>query len=217
MIENFQRNLQKQILFLHGAGQVTKERGTPIATLIAKDYGISSFLFDFSGDGVSSGTLQTSSLKKRINESIATLSSSGFSEQISICAFSMGGHIALELLTLVKVRSLILFYPAIYIADAVDFPFSDSCFTDTIRRERSWETSLVLKNLNTFTENLLIISGDKDTVIPHEVNELILSNAIKAKRKYLITINNAPHVLIPFLIEKKARFDEVCKIIAEFT
>lgn len=204
------------VLFLHGAGTATKERAQPIVDRLVEQYGVSSFTFDFSGHGMSSGSLSSSSLRKRIEEAKAALACSTFQQPISICAFSMGGHIALELLNEVDVRALILFYPAIYTRDAVDIPFGDPRFSATIRREQGWQDNDVCERLRRFAGNLIVIAGENDNVIPRSVIDLILSSAVSAREKQLIVLEGAPHLLLPALFQREKLFEAVCSTIAAF-
>lgn len=205
------------ILFLHGAGQATKERAEPIIEKLYEIGCISSFTFDFSGHGKSSGTLEASSLRKRILEARSALSASGFRQPISVCASSMGGHVALELLQYVNVQSLILFYPAVYATDAMDLPFGNPLFSETIRREKSWLDSNAFTYLRGFTGNILVVAGEKDTVIPKEVIDLIISNSSSANHKRLIVLEDAPHLLLPTLYERKEIFNDICNTIINFS
>jgi len=207
---------ERSLLFLHGAGKATKERAWPIAKLLAERCAISSFGFDFSGHGASTGQLENSSLQRRSNEAFAALSASGLKEPVGICAFSMGGHIALELLGRVRTRALILFYPAVYAADAVPLRFGDAAFSATIRRERSWENAEVLANLAEFHGDLLIVSGENDEVIPREVLDSIINSASAARSRELVVVPKAPHLLLPALMEAPALLDEVLSKICSF-
>jgi alpha-beta hydrolase superfamily lysophospholipase len=79
------------LLFLHGAGKATKERSNYIAFELAK-HGIRSFSFDFSGHGESSGKLEESSLRKRVEEASAALNFLNHSEAVTLYGSSMGAH-----------------------------------------------------------------------------------------------------------------------------
>jgi len=204
-----------QILFLHGAGKATKERCLPLASRLATEYGLSSFAFDFSGHGTSTGTLENSSLKKRVDEAIAALDYAGVTEQISLCAFSMGGHVALELVKLRRVRSLVLFYPAVYAREAVDIRFGDPRFSTILRSDKSWESSDVFAVLNQFEGSVLIVAGEKDQVIPPEVLKLLYANATRAKHRQYMVIPDAPHLLLPTVLSNEKLYSEICRIIAD--
>ncbi|HXO20914.1 MAG TPA: alpha/beta hydrolase [Thermoanaerobaculia bacterium] len=208
--------IQDGLLFLHGAGGATKERAQPIAAKLADSYGIPSFAFDFSGHGASTGTLQASSLRKRVRETQGALEVSGFGKTAPLCAFSMGGHIALELLKESQPRALILFYPAVYAMAAVDIPFGNPTFSATIRVARSWETSDAFESLRAFKGNLLIVTGERDEVIPQELISLLMETSTQAKKKRLVVVAGAPHLLLPTLIERQHLLEEVCGLIADY-
>lgn len=202
------------ILFLHGAGKATKERSQPLAIKLAEKYGISSFLFDFSGHGASTGNIETSSLKKRVAEAVKAFEASGFSEPISICAFSMGGHIALELLPKIYVQNLILFYSAVYTDKAFEIEFGDPKFSELIRIERSWESSATFDNLNKLKGRLILFMGDNDEIIPMEVPNKIMSKANEVSKKELVILKNAGHLLLPVIFNSEELLNEVCEKIS---
>jgi dienelactone hydrolase len=204
-----------QALFLHGAGGAVKERGQPIAVELADAFDTSSFLFDFSGHGASSGTLQGSSLAKRVAEAKSALVASKFNGPVTVCGFSMGGHIALELLDHTNVNALALFYPAIYSRSVRDTQFGDSSFTEGIRKPESWRDSTALDPLRRFSGHLLVLIGEKDNVIPRGVIDLIVAAASQVKSSRVVSIRDAPHLLLPKLIEQPMLFQDVCKFIAQ--
>lgn len=183
------------VLFLHGAGQATRERARPIAEALF-ERGFASFSFDFSGHGESTGTLHASSLKRRVAEAVAALRHVGTAENLSVCGFSMGAHVALELLKTARIANLVLFYPAIYPPAAYDVPF-DARFSEVIRRPNGWRTADVLEPLAHFQGDLLIVTGDSDEVIPAGVVPLIEEVAQKARRQRTIVIPGGTHALLP--------------------
>jgi pimeloyl-ACP methyl ester carboxylesterase len=148
------------ILYLHGAGNSTKERGLPIMVKLA-EAGLSIFCFDFSGHGESTGEMKNSSLEKRLSESQAALSFLDDKKPVTVIASSMAGHIALELVKRCpRVKNLILFYPAVYATKAFKIPFTEA-FSDIIRQPNSWKDNDVMGSLQQFTGNLLVIIGGK--------------------------------------------------------
>ena len=136
-----------QILFIHGGSKSSENLYYLAELLFAK--GISSILFDHSGHGKSSGKIFQSSLKKRVNEAKEVVLQSKMTEPISICAFSMGGYVALKLLEEYEVENLYLFCPAVYDKKAYDKFFGDE-FTQIIRQPESYKNTDVLKNLQKF-------------------------------------------------------------------
>jgi len=191
-------NALPQILILHGAGQATKERAKPLAQRIISETGQGVFTFDFSGHGESSGELVQSSLQKRVNEANATWQFLAPDKPITIFGLSMGGHIALEMLKHHVVENLVLFYPGLYTREAFDLPF-DERFSNTIRKENSWQDAAVLEDLKSFRGNLLIIWGENDAVVPRGVVDLLYETAENAKSRELFVISGAEHLLLPQL------------------
>jgi len=196
------------ILYLHGAGQSNKERGLPIMEKLA-DAGLSTFCFDFSGHGESTGEMKNSSLKKRLVEAEAALTYLDNEKPTTIIGSSMAGHIVLELLkNHPDIKNIILFYPAIYSANAFAVPFTDE-FSAIIREPKSWADNDVIGPLQKFTGNLLIIIGENDQVIPIEAIEMIYSNATSAASREIVTVPEAEHLLLPKLLQNKELFNEV--------
>lgn len=202
-----------QLLFLHGAGGANKERARRLAKRIVDETGQGAFLFDFSGHGESTGELKQSSLKKRVDEADAAWQFLAKDKPITVFGFSMGGHIALELLEHHKIANLVLFYPGIYTHEAFDLPF-DERFSNVIRRENSWQDAKVLKNLKNFQGNLLIVWGENDTVVPRGVVESLYESAENAKSRELIVIPQGEHLLLPQLYENPKLMDKVVREIS---
>jgi uncharacterized protein len=203
-----------KILFIHGAGQSTKERALPLALEILKR-GLSSFLFDFSGHGESSGQLKQSSLAKRLLEARAALRFCDKSTPLGLCGFSMGAHIALDLLPSTLVKTLILFYPAIYTRKASTVPFSEG-FSEIIRQPRSWEDSEAIDTLGSFTGRLLVVRGEKDEVIPEGVFNLLDTTASRTSRKKFITVPEAGHLLLDRVYSDPVLFDQLVDQMIDF-
>jgi len=204
-----------EVLFLHGAGRGSKQRPLPIAEYLLEKEKVSSFLFDFSGHGESSGILVASSLAKRVAEARAALQFFNPKEKFSICAFSMGGHIALELLADFQIENLVLFYPGIYTHKAKEVQFNQN-FSEIIRQPESWKQATVIKNLHTFRGNLLIVIGDKDGVIPSGVIELIDAAAQQTKRKEVLRIQGADHLFLQKLLQDPTQKQMLCEKVADY-
>lgn len=203
-----------QLFFLHGAGQAHKDRAKPLAERIVNESGQGAFLFDFSGHGESSGELKQSSLKKRVSEANAAWQFLTQDNPIAVFAFSMGGHIALELLAHHEIENLILFYPGIYTEKAFELPF-DERFSNAIRQKNSWQNAAVLDNLQKFTGNLLIVWGENDTVVPRGVVDTIYDSAQNAHSRELFVVPNGEHLLLPQLYSNEPLMGEVAGKIAK--
>lgn len=204
-----------RLLFVHGAGKATKERVFPLACALAQQ-GVSCFSFDFSGHGLSSGSLNISSLEKRERETESAIRASGFKHPFALCGFSMGAHVVLRMLKQHNPEALILFYPAIYTDEARSIPFGNPTFTETIRRERSWAASSVLADLDAFTGRLLIVIGDRDEVIPKDVITLLDMHSASATRKQIVVVRGGTHQLLPYIYADQAQFELLCTTIVSF-
>jgi len=209
------RAMRPNLLFLHGAGEATKERAQPLAIRLLEQYGVASFAFDFSGHGESTGTLGSSSLAKRVVEAKASLADLDGAKPISICAFSMGAHVALRLLEERDVSALILFYPAIYSVRAERLRF-DAGFSAAIREPESWRNATAADRLASFRGNLLIIIGANDDVIPIGVIRMLDERAIHAHKKEILTIPNAGHRLLDTLLSEPDLFEAVTAKIGDY-
>jgi hypothetical protein len=183
-----------KILFLHGAGKAKKEKVYSLALRLLNG-NISSFCFDFSGHGESTGNLNESSLYKRVLEAQAALTFVNPQNQKTVCAFSMGGHIALELLRDNPIDNLILFSPAIYTSEAYRVPF-DERFSGIIRQKDSWKNADVVNSLHNFRGKLLIIYGEKDKVIPRGVIDILDRESTFVLRKEILILPNIGHQIL---------------------
>lgn len=210
------QNPAPDLLFLHGAGKSSKERALPLAEKLSSEYDIDSFLFDFSGHGGSTGDLSNSSLEKRVHEAVDAINYAKFVEPLSICGFSMGGHIALELFKYKQIKNIILFYSAVYATEAFKIPFGNQEFSAILRQKESWEKSNIWQLIKNFTGNLFVISGEKDEVVPSEIPKLLVSSAVKAKNKELLILPEAPHLLLPVIYNSPDLMDDICRKINSF-
>lgn len=205
------------MLFVHGAGTSSKDRCLPLARRLASEFGVSSFAFDFSGHGKSTGTLKGSSLGKRTTETLAALDYAQLDGHASICSFSMGGHVALEVARNREFGSLIFFYPAVYSRDAAKLPFSNPAFTAILHSPESWKRNDVIPVMERFAGSVLIVVGQNDEVIPSEVIKRLFESAVRAKRRRLVVVPNAPHLLLKTLAADEGLYSEVCQTIADYS
>lgn len=132
----FSNTEKAKVFFLHGWGNWTKEKRVYLQKKLL-DKWVSSFSFDFSGHGESSGVLEEWSLHKRFLEAKYSIEQYGHSQWVTVCASSMGCHIAVKLLEVLPIKSLILIAPAVYSEQAFHLPFN-SGFTQELRREKSY-------------------------------------------------------------------------------
>jgi len=182
------------LLVLHGAGTSCRERFRQLREHFFT-HGIGSVAFDCIGHGDTGGDLKSTSLKSRTEQARAVLGMVPLSQPFSVVAGSMGGYTAVTLLPRHAIANLVLIGPAMYAAEAYAVPFNDG-FTDIIRRPNSWETSDAWILLGRFTGRLLIVAGEKDTVIPPGVIRKVYESARNARERTLYVAAGASHLII---------------------
>jgi pimeloyl-ACP methyl ester carboxylesterase len=201
------------VLSLHGAGPSNRARAGYITERLCKS-GVSSFRFDFSGHGDSSGTMAESSLAKRLTQARAAARFLDPNRKPILIGTSMGAHLAARLATEVEARSLILFCPAAYAAEAENVSFG-SGFTELIRTPNSFRDSLAFAGVREFHGDCLIIIGDSDEIIPRPVLDAYYENASTARSRTLTKIKGAPHAIHAW-IDKEPVAKEVVLRAVEF-
>jgi uncharacterized protein len=178
------------MLYLHGGGTGCRARAAYLLHALA-EAGISTFAFDFAGQGESPGQLRDQSLESRVEEAFGAIKFMGESAPLMIMGNSMGGYVAAELVTRVNASGLILSVPGLYARDAYTVPFGPE-FTEILRTPFSYRTSRVLASLRSFRGNATLISAGKDRVIPSEVIRLY-KKALQNARLRTLHFTEAPH------------------------
>jgi pimeloyl-ACP methyl ester carboxylesterase len=190
------------MLYLHGGGSGNRRRIGYLASALAAR-GISTFAFDFSGQGDSSGLLSQSSLRLRVEQACAAAKIMGDQAPSIIMGNSMGGYVAAELLAFLQPRSLILSCPAMYVAEAFDAPF-DQRFTEILRRSQEFEGSRPLRLLRAFPGKALLITAGQDRVIPRRVIDTYRRAFSKATLN-LLDFPDAPHQIHDWIAQDDER------------
>ena len=183
-----------QLLVLHGGGQSNRER----FRLLRENFlahGVGSVAFDCIGHGETGGDLRQTSLQSRTTQACAVIDSLALPQPFSVLAASMGGYTAVRLLPRYAVANLILLGPAIYATEAYTVPFNAG-FTDIIRRPNSWESSDAWDLLEGFTGRLLLVAGERDSVIPPGVIRRVYDSARNAKPRTLFVAPGASHLIL---------------------
>ena len=201
-----------RLLMLHGAGQSHRGRFRQLREhFLAR--GIGSAAFDCIGHGETGDDLKQSSLQSRTAQACAVIEALSLSQPFSILAGSMGGYTAVTLLPRYAISNLILIGPAMYAAEAYAVPFNAG-FTEIIRRPNSWESSDAWELLSHFTGRLLLVAGERDTVIPPGVIRNIYDAARDAKERTLFVAPEASHLIITDLRAKDPeRLDQLLGLI----
>jgi hypothetical protein len=183
-----------RLLVLHGGGQSNRERFRLLREYLFT-HGVGSVAFDCVGHGDTGGDLKQSSLQSRTRQACAVIDALALPQPFSILAASMGGYTAVTLLPRYAIAALVLFGPAMYAAEAYAVPFNAG-FTEIIRRPNSWESSDAWDLLAGFTGRLLLVAGERDTVIPSGVIRSIYESAGKATARTLFVAPGASHLIL---------------------
>ena len=200
ILENENSSHVPQCVSFHGAGASVKETLLNVIAEPMSDQALNILTIDFSGHGSSTGILTQGSLKKRVLEAQAAINGYASTQKLVVCGSSMGGYIAIKMLESYPVDTLILFCPALHDGNAYDVQF-DQGFTDIIRKHESWRNTDVTKVLEAFAGNLLIVMGEKDTVIPAGVIEIIDRCTPNTRKKEIYTIPECPHKIDLWLLD----------------
>lgn len=203
-----------RLLVLHGAGHACRERFREIREHFWA-HGIGSAAFDCIGHGDTGGDLTSSSLKNRTEQACAVIGAAGLTRPFSVLAASMGGYTAITLLQRYDIANLVLIGPAMYAAEAYAVPFNGG-FTEIIRRPKSWEASDAWDILSGFTGRLLVVAGERDTVIPPGVIQRIYESAANAKERAVYVAPGASHLIITDLRTRDPeRLDQVLDLMTQ--
>lgn len=205
------------VLILHGGGGSNKERYVELQNFLAKNKYLS-FSFDTRGVGESSGKFHEGSLIKRhIDAQSAYDELSKYVSKIAVIGCSMGGHIATMLSESKKTEKLILLYPAAYSHTAEDLELGKK-FTRVLRTPNSWTTSNSFRLITDFGENVLMIYGEKEEIIPEEV-QLAYKNSIANKDNFVILKHGTHGLLAPKddnqIIAKTKAFEKIILFLEE--
>jgi hypothetical protein len=175
---------------LHGGGPSTKETSEYLANIF-NSLGVRFVSFDFSGQGDSSGSIESSSLEKRLNEAIGVIEHVNCVPSFVI-GTSMGGYIAMKLVEGIECQNLILFCPAAYSRKSWKLEFG-SGFTAEIRRENSYLETDVTRICGEFKGNVILFFGSEDSVIPLKVQDMYKESFHSARSTRTVILQNRPH------------------------
>lgn len=160
-------NQKPQVMVLHGAGDATQRRCKGLCELFFQK-GIGSISFDFSGYGESSAHYPNT-INKRVKEA-SQLIDDFMGSNFSIAAFSMSGHVAIELSAKYKRRvdGLMLLSPAIYSDECTTLAFGAD-FSKCIRQPFNYLNSSMWQKICDYHGVVVLVTPEHDYVIPQEV------------------------------------------------
>ena len=198
-----------EALVLHGAGKATRHRSQWIAEFLEK-HGTGCISFDFIGHGQTGGEMQGTTLAMRRVQ--AEVAADQLDRRKAVIGFSMGGHIAIDIACDQEFGSLILFCPAIYPDSAWQAPFGD-IFSKEIRKPDAWMSSTALKKLSSYKGRIMVIIGDRDTVIPNVLPESIQEAATLASSVRIHRVPGADHYLLGYLLDNTSAREKVLDLV----
>lgn len=184
---------EQTVLILHGAGDSSSRGFVPFHEYLHSNR-YSSVSFDFIGHGKSEGSKEGSSLRYRTEQILFVVQSLKLLNKLSIIGFSMGAYNALKVSTVLDVPRLALAIPAVYADEAERLPFGPD-FTTCIRKKRSWARSTCFKEIKKFRGKLLIISAEKDAVIPNEIPCRLLESSTSSQSAEHFRVMKSGHDL----------------------
>jgi pimeloyl-ACP methyl ester carboxylesterase len=160
-------NPKRTILIMHGAGSSSCQGFANLQVFLGL-HSIETITFDFLGHGETGGDMSVSSLDARTEQALGVINHLNLQQNLNVMGFSMGAHNAVKIAARVSADRLGLAIPAVYSSKASTIKFGPS-FTSCIRRYRSWEDSECFSHIESFKGKLLVISAEKDAVIPSEI------------------------------------------------
>lgn len=200
-------------LVMHGAG--VSHRGLHAQFRAAlSERGVATSAFDFVGHGETGGQLDGSSLLGRTQQALAVLRAE-CAPGATLIASSMAAYTAIRCSAHFPVSALVLMVPGVYHPEAYEVPFGPE-FSAILRRPRSWEQSDAWQLLAKFRGDVLVISAERDSVIPAEIPALLYSSAAAARSRRHLVVPEAPHSLLKYLQNFPERFAALANEVAAF-
>jgi hypothetical protein len=201
-----------EILFLHGAGNSSKERTRYLAYELAR-HGYSSIAFDYSGCGASSGDISQTTLLDRLQQAEVMIGLLGVPPgRRVVIGSSMSGHIASRLAERSVFGAMVLFCPAAYPAEAEDKRFGPD-FSKEIRKNWDFANSPAFVALNSFKGSSLLVYGAEDAVVPPRVFELYADALKRQGAAASLTLPDCPHAVHQWLPGHVAERQQVVKFL----
>ena len=179
------------VLLLHGAGASARNK-FGILRRALEERGVGMTCFDCIGHGETGGDMAESSLESRTRQAEAVIAARAMQKPLALMGFSMGAYNAVRLSETHDVASMLMIVPGIYTPSAYRLPFGPQ-FSNTIRRERSWEDSDAWDILSRYRGRLLVIAAGNDAVIPREIPERLVASSVNAEWRHLLVVPETEH------------------------
>jgi pimeloyl-ACP methyl ester carboxylesterase len=192
------------VITLHGLGPTASRHTVRYLLDDLTRHGHGSCCFEFSGNGDSTGVLTESSLRRRRAEALAAARALDPARPPVVIGTSMGAHLAAWLVPELRPRGLVLFCPAAYPAHATDQRF-DAGFA----RPGNHPDAPAFAGIRDFRGDLLIVAAREDRVVPADVVDGYLDNAVDARSREVIWLDGCDHFVHRWLPSRPQTRDRV--------
>ncbi len=128
-------------------------------------------------------------------------------KRIGMCGSSFGGGISAYVSGVRNTHSLVLRAPATYTDYLMSLTLKDIMAEEgeKFNKMENISKTLVIKRLKKFTGSLLVISSEKDFVIPAKMTQAFFDAPIHAKMKDFIEMKDATHALDTDVLREEFR------------
>jgi hypothetical protein len=190
------------VLLYHGRGG-NQQKLIPRAEFISKQ-GIVCLTFDNRGRGESDGDFQRLTLADGLKDALTAYDFLASRKEVDtkrlgILGESFGGYLAAIVSSKRRVKSLVLAVPAAYHKNWINKPYTyiDSHRDEVTRFRESTQIERThgLQAISRFRGYMLVISGEKDTIVPGNIPQAYYDRARHSKEKKFATILGANHNL----------------------
>lgn len=205
------------VLFIHGGGLSIQDRHTPWLKYLARR-GFVTLSFHSRGVDKSEGSFEDATLANRLRDAECALRflegiPKADVKNINIVASSMGAHVACRLIEKYPhIHKVLLQSAAAYNINAENKKLNHE-FTSVIRKKNSWMGSPAFDALRKFRGKIMMVYGDRDTVIPEGVKKIYSS--IVGEKGYVI-LEGSHRLLSPQNDAEKKIRDELFRLSSFF-
>lgn len=183
-------------------GMTSNQDGyVPIAQRLTQ-LGIAGLALSLRGRGTSEGDFNTLNIHDMMADGLTSydflIGREGIDiERIGICGASVGANVAALVSKDKKVKSLILRAPAIYSEQMMGMTFAETMAVEgkLFNNLDDVVDTPPVRAISQFQGSLLVIASGNDLIIPARMPEAYFSQALKASKKELVTLEGATHAL----------------------
>jgi pimeloyl-ACP methyl ester carboxylesterase len=190
----------RSALIIHGGGSSCAARFQGLRDFL-HGQGVETLAFDCVGHGRTGGPLLGTTLHQRVQQVQAVLGAQKMVRSaLTLVGFSMGAYVVAKVAVAMGVQRLCLAVPAAYATQAYDVPFGPA-FSQILRTPGSWETSDAFDVVRGFTGHLLVVSAERDSVIPSAIPLRYATARGPSSATVHLVVKDAGHQLIPHFAE----------------